>query len=95
MDFFTSYNFCLNTIFTSYNLKDRDRKVLNPAINGGRIIEIPGVDAAGKADILAEKLRAVLGPDVVVARPMVKGKIRIVGFDDTISTEEVVSVVSN
>lgn len=38
-----------------------DRSRVRRTIKEGRIIEIPGIDAASKADILAEKLRAVLG----------------------------------
>jgi len=64
-------------------------------INGGRIIEIPGEDAAEKADRLADRLRSVLGSEVVIARPSVKGEVRILGLDDTVTTDEVVSVISD
>lgn len=58
-------------------------------VNGGRIIEIPGVDASIKADKLAERLREVLGSEYAVNRPTIKGELRILGLDDTITPEEV------
>jgi len=60
-------------------------------VNGGRIIEIPGLDAAQKADKLAERLRSVLGAEAVIARPSIKSELRILGLDDTVTTEEVIS----
>lgn len=71
-----------------------DKSRIRRTINGGRIIEIPGLDAANKADKLADKLRLVLGQEAVVARPSVKGEVRIVGLDDTVSTAEVASTIS-
>lgn len=64
-------------------------------VNGGRIIEIPGLDAAEKTDKLAERLRSVLGAEAVIARPSIKGELRILGLDDTVTTEEVISVISD
>lgn len=72
-----------------------ERSRIRRTINGGRIIEIPGLDAAKKADELAARLRSVLGAEVVVARPSVKGEIRIIGLDDTVSADEVISVVAD
>lgn len=71
-----------------------ERSRIRRTINGGRIIEIPGLNAVDKADKLADKLRSVFGPQVVVVRPSVKGELRIVGLDDTVSSEEVVSMVA-
>lgn len=71
-----------------------EKSRIRRAINGGRIIEILGVNAAEKADKLAEKLSLVLGPEVTISRPCLKGEIRIVGLDDTVSPEEVIAVIS-
>lgn len=62
--------------------------------NGGRIIELPGVDSAKKADDLADRLRAVFGATAKVARPLVRGEIRLTGLDDSVTQEEVRSVIA-
>lgn len=72
-----------------------EKSRIRRTINGERIIEIPGLDAAGKVDKLADRLRSVLGPEVVVARPSVKREIRVIGLDDTVTVEEVISAVSD
>lgn len=64
-------------------------------INGGRIIEIPGVDAAKKADALAVKLREVLGSDFAVNRPIIRGELRIVGIGDSTTPEEIIAAVAD
>lgn len=71
-----------------------EKSRIRRTVNGGRIIEIPGLDAANKADKLADKLRLILGAEVTIARPSVKGELRIVGLDDTVTTEEVTEIVS-
>lgn len=63
-------------------------------VNGGRIIEIPGVDSAKRADDLAARLRAVLGEEARIARPVVRGELRVVGLDDSVTPEEVRSVIA-
>lgn len=63
-------------------------------INGGRIIEIPGPDAADKADKLAQHLRVVLGDAYEINRPVIRGEIRILGLDDSTTPEDVSSVIS-
>lgn len=54
-------------------------------VNGGRAFEIPGVDAARKADYLANQIREVLGVEARVGRPYIKGEFRILGLDDSVT----------
>lgn len=63
-------------------------------VNGGRIIEIPGVDAQKKADHLAQTLREVLGSEFAVNTPTIKGELRLLGLDDSVTQEEVVEVIA-
>lgn len=63
-------------------------------INGGRIFEILGSDAANKADLLAIRIREVLGAEAKVGRPFVKGELRIIGLDDSVTPEEVALKIS-
>lgn len=63
-------------------------------MNGGRIIEIPGVDAQKKADHLAKRLRDVLGSEFAINRPMIKGELRLLGLDDSVTPEEVIEAVA-
>ncbi|XP_029670925.1 uncharacterized protein LOC115240097 [Formica exsecta] len=58
------------------------------------IIEILGPNGSDRANALAEKLRNVLQDQAKVARPIVKGEIRLVGLDDSISENEVACVVT-
>ncbi|XP_068993471.1 uncharacterized protein [Neodiprion pinetum] len=62
------------------------------AANGGVLIEIPGPENARKADALAAQLTKVIldkyGNVVSVTRPVIKGELRVLGLDDSVSAEE-------
>jgi len=66
----------------------KDLSIANPrmrrAANGGLIIEISGPEEAMKTDTLASRLREVIGDNAAVSRPVVKGDVRISGFDDSV-----------
>lgn len=62
--------------------------------NGGVLIEVPGPDGSEKADALRRKVQEALGDKAVVTRPVIKGELRIVGMDDSITAQEVVEVIA-
>ncbi|XP_061724529.1 uncharacterized protein LOC133530577 [Cydia pomonella] len=66
------------------------------AATGARMLQLPSdtKDAEKAADKLAEKLREVLGAEVHVQRPVKCAEIRIMGLDDSVSSEEVVAAVA-
>lgn len=64
------------------------------AINGGIIIEIPGEDGPTKADSLAAKLRETIGGMAQVVRPIAKGELLLIGLDDSVEIEEIISEVA-
>ncbi|EZA57983.1 hypothetical protein X777_02030 [Ooceraea biroi] len=65
------------------------------AVTGGLIMQIPGQDAAAKADAFASKLEELLKEKGVrVARPSKRTEIRISGLDDSITPEEVADAVA-
>lgn len=64
------------------------------AVTGARILEVPGVTSGEKADSLAQKLRESLGETVKVSRPSLCSELRIVGLDDSVTTEEVAAAVA-
>ncbi|KMQ93686.1 hypothetical protein RF55_6197 [Lasius niger] len=66
-----------------------ESSMIKHSANGGVIIEIPGKDRVEKAEKLKSKISEVLKDTAVVTRPVVKGKLRIIGLDDTICREEV------
>ncbi|XP_025155964.1 uncharacterized protein LOC112588883 [Harpegnathos saltator] len=65
------------------------------AANGGRILEIPGPDGPARADLLAAKLREVLGDSATVTRPIARGELRLIGLDDSVTTGKVTEVVAD
>lgn len=68
---------------------------IHPSYTGGVLIEIPEVDGATKADKLVSKLRQTLdGEDVIISRPVKRGKIIIKGFDTSINATDVAAVVA-
>ncbi|XP_039749872.1 uncharacterized protein LOC120626416 [Pararge aegeria] len=68
---------------------------LRKAATGGRLFEFPGASSAEKADSLAEKLREVLGDEVVrISRPLKSVDLRITGLDDSVTSAEVIAAVA-
>jgi len=61
---------------------------------GNILIEIPGIDRSGEADRLATKLQNVLEGIAKIARPTIKGEIRLFGIDDSITREEIVDMIA-
>lgn len=57
--------------------------------NGGYLIEIPGEDNADKAEALAKKIKELLQEEAVVSRPVIKAGLKVIGFDDSVSADEV------
>lgn len=64
------------------------------AFNGGIIIEIPGPDNDKKAELLRGRLMDVLGESATITTPVARGDIRVVGFDESVQVEDIVSVVA-
>lgn len=77
----------------------RDIGITDPkirwAVSGSLIIEVPGFEKSQKADLLAGKLKDVLGDAAYVSRPVAKGELRIWGLDDSITVDELVRVVAS
>lgn len=68
---------------------------IKKGIDGAVIIEIPGPDGQNRADLLASKLREVLkNDDVNITRPSIKAEIRVFGFDDSVTTEEICNTIA-
>lgn len=47
-----------------------------------------------KADLLQQNLARVLGEDAIVSRPVIKGDVRLIGLDDSVSAQEVADVLA-
>ncbi|XP_059062474.1 uncharacterized protein LOC131855249 [Achroia grisella] len=68
---------------------------LRQAITGARILEIPGAESGEKADALASKLREFIPENMAkVARPVKTAEMRVMGLDDSATTEEVAAAVA-
>lgn len=70
-----------------------ERSKVRRAANGGVLIEIPGPDGVIKADRLANKLREVVKDKAIISRPVVKGEMRILDLDNSVTKEEIYSTI--
>ncbi|EFN66610.1 hypothetical protein EAG_05607, partial [Camponotus floridanus] len=63
---------------------------IRKGLNGATLIEISGPECNVKARKLADKLQEVLREDnAAITTPTIKGELRLVGLDDSISKEEI------
>nr|XP_049702273.1 nuclear receptor corepressor 2-like [Helicoverpa armigera] len=68
---------------------------LRVTATGARMLEVPGAASGPTADALAERLRAsISADDARVSRPYKCADLRIMGLDDSVTTEEVVAAVA-
>lgn len=67
---------------------------MRKATNGGTIIEIAGPDGATRAEELRAKLTEVLGDQDTITRPILKGEIRLIGLDDSVTQGEVSELIA-
>lgn len=61
--------------------------------NGSLLVEIPGPDCSTKADLLAGRLRHIFGEEAAVSRSTIKGELRLVGLDESVSIHEIQDAV--
>lgn len=59
------------------------------AINGGLLIEVSGEDSKAKAEELVSRLRNVLKDSAAVSCPVKKREIRVIGFDESVTADEI------
>lgn len=71
-----------------------DKTKIRYAANGDALIEIPGSQNAEKAERLKTKLSELLGEHAKVSRSMIKGDLRISGFDDSVSPSEIAETIA-
>jgi len=85
-----SYAEALRKARTSVSLADLQigSPRIRKGVNGATIIEISGPDNNEKADKLVSKLQEVL-EDAVVTRPTIKGELRLVGLEESITKSEI------
>lgn len=67
---------------------------IRKAANGEIIIEIPGKEKSAEADKLKEKIAEGLGETAKVSRLKIRGKVRLVGLDDSVVSDEVADVIA-
>lgn len=65
------------------------------ALNGGLLIEVSGEDSRLKAEKLVTQLRSVLKDSAAVSCPVKKRELTVVGFDESVTTEEIAEALSN
>lgn len=62
---------------------------LRKARGGALVIEVPGERAQEQADLLADRLSNALGGNAVVSRPSIKGELRIIGIEDSVTVPDI------
>lgn len=65
------------------------------AINGGMLIEVSGEDSKAKAEELVTRLRGLLKDSAVVSCPIKKREVRVVGFDESVTSSEIAEALGN
>lgn len=68
-----------------------ERTLIRYAANGGALIEVLGANNKDKAERLRGKLSELLGEHAKVTRPVIKGDLRLSGFDDSIGAAEIIA----
>jgi len=91
-----SYADALKKARTEISLKEMGigTTKIRRATNGGIIIEIPGAENKAKANLLVQKLKQILSAETKVTRPSIKGELRVVGFDESVSVEEIKETIA-
>lgn len=92
-----SYADMLKKAKASFSLKELgiESSKIREAANGGLLIEVHDQDGGSKADVLASRLRTVLGESVQVTRPIKMSEIRLVGFDLTVSDQDIRDAIAS
>lgn len=91
-----SYSEALKSARQKISLKDLgiDSTRIRQSFNGGMLIQISGEDKAQKADKLARKLNEVL-TDATISRPIKRADVRIIGFDSSVTVDEIKYALAN
>ncbi|KAL6416582.1 hypothetical protein ACFW04_013335 [Cataglyphis niger] len=71
-----------------------ERTKIRYAANGDALIEIPGAQNAEKAEKLKDKLADLLKDYAKVSRPVIRGDIRLSGFDDSVAPSEIAETIA-
>lgn len=71
-----------------------ERTCIRKTAGGNILIEIPGGNKSAEADKLAAELHKVLEKEVMVARPVIMGELRLFGLDDSISKEKIKEIIA-
>jgi len=62
---------------------------------GGLLLEIPGGNAAQRADQMASRLRELFPERSRISRPVRKVELRLTGFDESVTPVEIATAISN
>lgn len=91
-----SYAEALRRARTSISLSELQigSSKIRKGINGATIIEISGPENSEKADKLVAKLQEVL-EDAIVTRPTIKGELRLISLEESITKEEIEYAVAD
>lgn len=87
-----SYAEVLRKARTQIRMEDLEIEAprIRKGLNGATIIEISGPECSNKAQKLADKLQEILSEDkAIITTPNIKGELRIVGLEESISKEEI------
>lgn len=68
---------------------------MRESVAGGLILEFSGENSTRRADVMASKIRAVMGDETVISRPVRLASFRLRGFDLSVEQEEIRRAVAS
>lgn len=90
-----SYATALKSAREKINLESLGIKTsrVRKAVNGGLLIEVSGENSKEKAEELVTQLRTMLKDSAVVSCPTKKRELRVIGFDESVTAEEIIETL--
>ncbi|EFN63140.1 hypothetical protein EAG_08772, partial [Camponotus floridanus] len=64
------------------------------AVGGALLIEVPGPEGGVQAEKLKGELAKVLGDSAIVTRPTIRGELRVIGVDVSVTVEDVAAAAA-
>lgn len=91
-----SYAGVMKKLKAEVNLQDLeiDSRKIKYGASGSLLVEIRGPNNQEKANTLAAKIKSIIPEEVSVSRPQKRAEIKIIGFDESVSNDDIIRQIS-